>query len=475
MTRAAADLARLLSSERAPEAPVAWRTHPGARDREIAWAEFRAQVATLRDRLAVWPEGRVALFTQDSYAFAVGLFAIWHAGRIAVCPPNDQPGTLQALANLVIGGVSDGPLDVPDRPLASTEELAPGAEPEFEPLAHDAVVAELFTSGTTGRGKAIAKTLDHLSLEVASLERQFGRLAGGAAIFASASHQHLYGMLFRVLWPLATTRPFHGSTLLHAEELLPRLRERGACVLASVPAHLKRLAERGGLEELGAACRLVFSSGGPLAPETAERWERACGAAPIEIFGSTETGGVASRRQGRGRANTPWTPFPEVSVRADGDGRLRVLSPFASGDSESVGFAMGDRVTLEADGRFALGGRIDRVLKIGEKRLSLPDMEERLIEHPWVGACALLPLERGGEMRVAAAVVLAPPGVEALAESGRRAVTVVLGDSLAQEWDRTLLPRSWRFVAALPEDAQGKVTKAALQTLFGTTAAETPA
>jgi acyl-coenzyme A synthetase/AMP-(fatty) acid ligase len=92
-----------------------------------------------------------------------------------------------------------------------------------------------------------------------------------------------------------------------------------------------------------------------------------------------------------------------------------------------------------------------------------------------VGACALLPLERGGEMRVAAAVVLAPPGVEALAESGRRAVTVVLGDSLAQEWDRTLLPRSWRFVATLPEDAQGKVTKAALQTLFGTTAAETPA
>ncbi len=457
-------LATLLSSDRPDDAPVAFRT--GQPERPVPWRTFRGEVAALRDRLVSWPEGRIALFTQDSYAFAVGLFAIWHAGRVAVCPPNDQSGTRRALSDLVIGTVGDGPFDVPERPFTSTEDLTPETSPRFEPLRGDGNAAELFTSGTTGRGKAIVKSLDHLGLEVASLQRQFGDLARGATVFASASHQHLYGMLFRVLWPLAAGRPLQGATLLHAEELLPRLREHDRCVLASVPAHLKRLAERDGLESLAERCTLVISSGGPLASETAERWEGACGEAPLEIFGSTETGGVAWRRQGQGRDGAAWTPFPEVTVRADAGGRLRVLSPFASVDSGDEGFAMGDRVRLDADGRFALGGRIDRVLKIGEKRLSLPDMEAGLVEHPWVAACALLPLEQGGETRVGAAVVLTVEGRDALESKGRRAVGGALADSLAHEWDRMLLPRAWRFVDALPEDAQGKVTTHALRALF---------
>jgi acyl-coenzyme A synthetase/AMP-(fatty) acid ligase len=127
---------------------------------------------------------------------------------------------------------------------------------------------------------------------------------------------------------------------------------------------------------------------------------------------------------------------------------------------------MGDRVHLLPDGRFQTLGRADRVLKIGEKRLSLPDMEERLLEHEWVEAVALLPLEQQGEMRVAAAVVLARSGREILAARGRRALRLALADSLAREWDRVLLPRVWRFVEALPEDSQGKVTLRSLRELF---------
>jgi acyl-coenzyme A synthetase/AMP-(fatty) acid ligase len=135
---------------------------------------------------------------------------------------------------------------------------------------------------------------------------------------------------------------------------------------------------------------------------------------------------------------------------------------------EGEGFALGDRVRLLADGRFLALGRADRVLKIGEKRLSLPDMEERLLEHPWVAAVALLPLPRRGELRLAAAVVLAEQGRAALAQRGRRALGVELAGALAREWDRVLLPRVWRFVDALPEDAQGKLTVRRLRELFET-------
>jgi acyl-coenzyme A synthetase/AMP-(fatty) acid ligase len=211
----------------------------------------------------------------------------------------------------------------------------------------------------------------------------------------------------------------------------------------------------------------VFSSGGPLAAETAEQWEQAVGEAPVEIFGSTETGGVAWRVQGRGRADEPWTPFAAVRVaRDETDGRLRVHSPHASLGDEREGFALGDRVRLLADGRFVTLGRADRVLKIGEKRLSLPEMEERLLEHPWVERVALLPLEQQGETRVAAVAVLAERGREMLESRGRRAVGVALADWLSREWDRVLLPRVWRFVPALPEDAQGKPTLRGLRALF---------
>lgn len=469
MSRRVPTLSRLLLEERPADPLVAWRTGERGVDREVRWEEFRHQVASLQLELARLPRGQVALYTADSYALAVGLFAIWHAGRVALCPPNGQPGTLEALSDLVIAGVSDGPGAVPGRPLLSPE-ARPGPAPlrtAWSPLAPDAVAVELFTSGTTGRGKAIAKTLAHLEREVQSLEANLGPRVEGAPAIGSASHQHLYGMLFRVLWPLATGRPFHARIFLHAEEILTRVRAHGSCALASVPAHLKRLAEREGFLPLARHCRVVFSSGGPLAADTAERWERAAGEAPIEIFGSTETGGVAWRQQGRGRENAAWAPFPSIRVGRDAqDGRLRVHSPFASLGDEGAGFAMGDRVRLLPDGRFVTLGRADRVLKIGEKRLSLPDMEERLLEHPWIEAVALLPLERRGETRVAAVVVLGEPGREALRAQGRRALRVALADSLAREWDRVLLPRAWRFVDALPEDAQGKVTLRSLQGLF---------
>ena len=459
-------LTRLLARERSGDGVVAWRHHPVDGDTAISWGAFRAAVSGLERRLAALPAGGVALYTADSFAFAVGLFGIWHAGRVAVCPPNGQPETLAALTEVVIAAVSDGPGPVPERPLLAPEADGRARSVALPPLLPDAPAIELFTSGTTGRGKAVPKSIAHLEREVESLDAHLWERVAGAPVLGSASHQHLYGMLFRVLWPLASGRPFHSRTLLHAEELSPRLSGRGACALVSVPAHLKRLAQRNGFADLARACRVVFSSGGPLDPDTAARWREAMGEAPTEIFGSTETGGVAWRCQGSEGAATPFTPFSGVQVLRDPDGRLRVHSPIASVGDLRSGFAMGDRVQILRDGRFVVEGRADRVLKIGEKRVSLPDMEERLREHELVEAAALLPLQRGGDTRVAAAIVLSARGRALLASAGARGVSLRLREALAREWDRVLLPRAFRFVEALPEDAQGKPTLERLAELF---------
>lgn len=468
-------LARLLAGEPPARGPVAL-----GRDGPLELAELRARVAALAERLRERGGTRWLVHCDDAFAFAVALFAVAHAGAVAVLLPNRQPGALARAAALGHGALVDGagelrgalaPLDAVIDPL----EGEPGAA-SSGPLATldpDAPLLELSTSGTTGEGKWVPKSLRHLEAEVEVLEERFGAgLGAGTPVFATASPQHLYGLLFRVLWPLASGRPFHAVTWLHAEELLPRMEEAGAAVLASTPAHLRRLP---GLARVRGVCREVFSSGGPLEPEDADAVRAAVGSAPIELFGSTETGGVAWRRQEPGPSRLRWTPLPGVRVErvaAGPDaGRLRVESPFVSGGAEVRAGApasciLGDLVALGADGRFELLGRADRVVKVGEKRLSLPEMESALRAHPLVEAAAVLPLEQAGETRVAAAVVLTDAGRAALARDGRRALGARLGEDLAAHFERVLLPRAWRLVEALPRDAQGKTPVAALRELF---------
>ena len=104
--------------------------------------------------------------------------------------------------------------------LAGLPRLDPLAQPPAPApvwrLDRDAPFAEFETSGTTGEGRWIPKALRHLEDEIETLEAVFGaRLPRGARVFATVSHQHIYGLLFRVLWPLGAGRPFHANLLLH--------------------------------------------------------------------------------------------------------------------------------------------------------------------------------------------------------------------------------------------------------------------
>jgi acyl-coenzyme A synthetase/AMP-(fatty) acid ligase len=463
-------LAELLRTGRNPRAPVAF-TRDGERD----WADFAARVGSLSAEIAARRGGRFLLFSEDSYAFAIGLFALAHAGARALVAPNRQPQTLSELAAQADGALVDPGIAEDD--LGGLPRLDPLAAPgtraaRFERLDPDRPLVELSTSGTTGPGKAVPKALRHLDLELAVQEQLFGARLGRARVFATVSHQHLYGLLFRVLWPLASGRPFCAETFLHTEELFPRMREAGEFALATTPVHLRRMRADAELARLRSGCRAIFSSGGPLDEDVARDIAGLIGQAPLEIFGSSETGGVAWRAQTLAGPSARWQPFPGVDLSADPDeGRLVVRSPFVSvGSAATAGepqtLVMGDRVELGADGAFALLGRADRIVKIGEKRLALPEMESHLRAHTFVADAALVAFDAGGDARVGAVVALSDAGQAALARNGRRALGSALGDHLAGYWDRVLLPRAWRYLGELPRDPQGKLAQAKLLELL---------
>ena len=460
-------LSRLFHEVRSDAGPVAF-----GRGGTLGFHDLTRDAAALAAAVENVGAGRWILDTESAYAAAVGLFALAQTGSVAVLPTNRQPETLRRLRPELVGGLIDPLRDASalgDLPRLDPLGQPPAPSPVWR-LDREAPFAEFETSGTTGDGRWIPKALRHLEDEVEALESAFGaRLAEGTRVFATVSHQHIYGLLFRVLWPLGTGRPFHANLLLHPQELYPRMLECRHAALVTTPVHLRRMVAAEGLAAVASVCRAVFSSGGPLAAETAAAVARQLGETPIEILGSTETGGVAVRQ--RSHRGEHFTPLPGVRVELEpADGGLVVTSPFVSVGLETRPgerrFRMGDRAEVEPDGSFRLLGRSDRTVKIGEKRLSLPEMEKDLAQHPAVAEVALLVLPQASEQRVHAALVLSESGRGILIRDGRRALGRAFAGHLSARWDAVLLPRVWRFVDALPRNSQGKLPIAALAALF---------
>ncbi len=466
------DLCRLLAEDRPADSIVArrWDAEFGV-SQTIDWARFVADVRRLQGRLAGQRRGAWVLLTEDAYAFVVGLFALWHSDSYAVLPPNRQPEVLAQLQTRVAGVITDRPGWFESGSSIHPLDCEDGsADPKSDPrtgLCRDAFAVELFTSGTTGDEKSNTKRIAHLEDEVIQLEAWRGAQLDGAWFFSTASHQHLYGLLFGVLWPLCSGRPFDTHHYLHADELLPKMLEAPASVLASVPTSIKHIARHASFPLLRDRCRAVFSSGGPLATATAHAVAEELGRAPVEVLGSTETGGIGWREQTPGLDDVPWTPFGCVRIARDDDtGSLRVDSPLVSVATGDAGFATGDLIEMIPDGRFRLGGRSNQVAKVGEKRVDLAYMGSQLRSHEWIDDAVLTTIERDTEQRVAALLVASPRGLDVLRVRGRRAFIRDLRASLSDRWDPVVHPRHWRFVDRLPHNEQGKVTREALAALF---------
>ena len=401
----------------------------------------------------------VGLYFDDPLPFATALWGAWHAGKTPVLASDLQPHTLahllpqvQATAGLLPGAIE------PDDARAGAVSL--------QPLSLRAVQVVLFTSGSTGVPERIVKYLSQLDAEVHALQAVFGPMTDVPDLrtLATVSHQHIYGLLFRVLWPLAAGRHLGTEFLRYPEELVAQLSQPGAKLLVSSPAMLSRLPDALDWAAASPGLRGIFSSGGPLPPEASAHCLALLGHSPTEVFGSSETGGIAWRR--RAEQGDAWQPLPGVQVRLADSGCLSVRSghlPDAAAWWETA-----DRALPQDGGAgFVLQGRADRIVKIAEKRVSLTAMENALLASDWVTAARAVVLESPpAAARMGMVLELSDAGWQALQQQGRRQLGAALRALLEPRVDRVALPRSWRYVLRLPQNAQGKTTQHDLLALF---------
>lgn len=392
---------------------------------------------TTPDVSALEKDRRYALWPPDRSTFIRGLLTLWTSGSVPVLLPRAPDESTQSS--------SLGRLSFSDALPEDLGTITFGA---------DDVVCEIFTSGSTGSSQIFRKTARQLFSEALALKQLLGLSPEDTTLATTASH-HLYGLLFGVVAPICTASrivasPRNEPDVFHPDEIAALAATHDVTCLISVPAHLHALLQA---PIQLPSVKTIVSSAAPLDPVVARQLEEKFGATVVDVLGSTETGGIATRRAARTRA---WTPLPGVRVSVDENDRLLIRSPFLeSPDSDE---RSDERARIHEDGTFEYLGRADDVIKVGGKRISLGEIEKLALEIPGVARCACLsrpvPSLRGEEI-----LLVATP--ESLKKDDLRA-------ALRRHLDPAFVPRKIRLVSSLPFDERGKLKRADLLELFTT-------
>jgi len=433
-----------IAAPREPAEPFA-RVDGGA----VSYARFLADVAHTAARLPA--RGHVFNVCADRYAFTVGFAAALVRGQVSLLPPTRAPEFLARLAAhhpdtycLTDTDAPDVPFDTVAFELLADADAGDAVLPTFPQIPVGRIAAISFTSGTTGEPTPHVKRWGALAAGARAEATALGldRLAAPTLV-GTVPPQHMYGFESTVLLALhggctlSAARPFYPLDVQRALAGIDAPR-----VLVTTPVHLRALL----VEDLALPpLAMIVSATAPLSSELAAAAEARFGAAVCEIYGFTEAGMVAQRRTLDGER---WTPLPGVRLRADGDdwwaedGHVPIPARFA------------DHIEVGADGTFALRGRRSDVVNVAGKRASLAALDHELLSIPGVDDAAFyVPADAGPATRLGAFVVA--PGLEP------RDILAALRDRI----DSAFLPRPLHRVDALPRNATGKLTQAALREL----------
>lgn len=423
------------------------------------WDDFVRDVSTVRHYLEARENKPWILHCEDSYYFTVSLLAMLQSGRKALVTANRQEAFIKEIKKPEYGFLTDEPFAGGSATMVQ-DVLANGESDgtlRFGKFDKSKAEMVMFTSGTTGEPKAVYKLFLQFENELFELVKVFGNDWVNRKVYSTVNHHHIYGLLFTALLPIATGLPFRRHRIDFPTELVSLVNE--SAVVASSPAFLKRLSAEADKPFDFKCPPIIYSSGGPLPAEVAGRACELTGMWPMEIYGSTETGGIAYRQSKNGLV---WTPFEVCKMSVAENGCLNIKSNYIL---EAEGFTTGDVVELYDDGRFLLQGRSDSIVKIEEKRISLPEVENRLKQTGLVQDVRVVPMS-GKRQYLAAAIVLNEAGREKFAGAAKLSINNYFHDYLLQFIENTVSPKKWRYLEELPQNTEGKIRMRDIQALF---------
>jgi acyl-coenzyme A synthetase/AMP-(fatty) acid ligase len=427
-------------------------------DATIAWQEGKAIsverfLADVDYLTTLLPAGKHILnLCRDRYHFTVGLAAAIVSNKISVLPPTHTPDMVRQLQAFS-----------PDVFCLHDQDDCSVALPQLRyplmPIQHTAVkiaipqintqqlIAIVFTSGSTGTPIPHSKSWGAL---VSNVQAQAARLGLQANtrynIVGTIPPQHMYGLESTVLLPmqsgnaLSSAHPFYPADICNMLEAVASPR-----ILVSTPLHLRLLLDA---ELKLPTLTLTLSATAPLSLQLAHKIEKNLKSPLIEIYGSTETGQIATRHTTQTEI---WHLLPDVKLTQ------RAEQIWADGGHVEIASPLNDIIELTDADHFLLHGRQQDLINIAGKRSSLASLNHHLNAISGViDGAFYMPDELSHDHVTRLGACVVAPSLTASA----------LLAALRLQIDPVFLPRPLLFVESLPRNATGKLPREALKKLF---------
>lgn len=323
-----------------------------------------------------------------------------------------------------------------------------------------------FTSGTSGRPKAILLDAQRLGARLAGTAPRHG-IDSASVLWCGLGPDTAFGFTAT----LATW--LEGGTIFLSAGgtgAFAQMHARGVNRLIASPAALAPLTRDAATTDLPAIAGPAIVAGGRLSVELRDRIRAHVCPQVLVAYGSSEAGGVtlgdaAALDTHPGRVGAV---FADVEVEVsdpDGaplppgrEGRLRVRTDstvpgYINDDAATAAFFHdgwfhpGDIAALSDSGALTLLGRMAQILNLGGVKVPVEELEARLCALDDVEeACAFLAATDAGEPELFVVVVARPGAAEALGPA--------IGAALAR-----LAPLHAYLAATLPRGSMGKIRK----------------
>jgi len=410
------------------------------------------------------PEQNVVIYIPDNfYLFYVCFMAAIQAGKDVILPALLTEQNSDSLLNMTRFLITDKFTSFGDFNIVNLD-CDNNTDWDFIDISERFLY--FFTSGSTGTPKCIKKQFKMLAAEVSFHAKNQKHLIDEKPVMVSSvAPYHMYGLLWRFLFPLTNGIASDLDIIFTPEELQNKQNTYDKLLFATTPSFLDGITRYQNQYTFKNNCIGIYSSGSLLQTKTSADAYNMFGVSPYEIFGSTETGGVASRQQKDGEQ---WTIFPPVHVELTENKELLITSDFSCANP----YLMSDIVEKTGDNTFLLKGRGDRMVKIAEERVSLPEMEERLCEYKYIEKSYVSALSSHDRDIICAVITLNDSGKDAIIKNGRHQFIKELKQYLLDYFPNVVLPRKIRIVNTIPVNIQGKYIKSDINAMFESNVAE---
>lgn len=421
----------------------------------------------------------VGLLLPNGPAFAWSLLgALWAGKTVAVLPTIAPPPLLAVMSAeaglrtvITSGELAPRLAQARVAPLLIEQIAAGGIEPPLQNRPNPAAVL-LYTSGTTGRPKAVALSDENLLANIHGARQGAG--FGDEVVLGVLPLFHAYGLNITLLLQLTSA----GTTVLH-ERFAPRavlgsIQEHRITAVIAVPGQYRLLAKEPAQADLS-FLRFCIAGAERLPEAVAREFLDRFGRQIIQGYGATEASPVISLNAPHAfRPGTVGRPLANLRVTLREDDRE--LPPGETGEicvegpSIMLGYhnrpeataaklvngalRTGDRGFIDADGYLHLAGRADDLIKISGEKIYPTEVERAMERIEGVEEVAVIgvPDEKHGW---SLAAFVAPRSGVSLTEAGLRA-------ACRDHLEAVKVPRIIEIVEMLPRTPAGKLDKHAM-------------